>query len=101
MHVPEGDVDLNDVSAVWYRRFASGHALPAYMDMRPAAIMESRAALAGLIEILPVFHLDEVANVRRADNKPLQLKWASELGLRFPPLTGHVGYAARSAWGRR
>jgi glutathione synthase/RimK-type ligase-like ATP-grasp enzyme len=25
-----------------------------------------------------------VANVRRADNKPLQLKWASEVGLRVP-----------------
>jgi len=52
--------------------------------MRSAAIKESRAALAGLIEVLPVFHLDEVTNVRRADNKPLQLKWAAEEGLRVP-----------------
>jgi len=84
LHVPEGDVDLDDVSAVWYRRFAPGRALPAAMDMRSAAISESRAVIAGLIEVLPVFHLDDVANVRRADNKPLQLRWASELGLPVP-----------------
>lgn len=84
LHSPEGEIDLDDVSAVWYRRFAPGHALPADMDMRSGALKESRAALAGLIEVLPVFHLDEVANVRRADNKPLQLKWAAELGLRVP-----------------
>jgi len=45
---------------------------------------ESHAVLAGLIEVLSVFHLDEVASVRRADNKPLQLKWAAEAGLRVP-----------------
>ena len=84
LHGPDGDVDLDDVSAVWYRRFAPGHALPAPMGMRSAAVGESRAALAGLIEVLPAFHLDEVANVRRADNKPLQLKWAAEVGLRVP-----------------
>jgi glutathione synthase/RimK-type ligase-like ATP-grasp enzyme len=84
LHSPEGEINLNDVSAVWYRRFAPGHALPSDMDMRSAATKESRAALAGLIEILPAFHLDEVRNVRRADNKPLQLKWAAEEGLRVP-----------------
>lgn len=84
LHLPEGDIDLTDVSSVWYRRFAPGHGLPSDMEMRSAAILESRAALEGVIEVLPSFHLDHITNVRRAGNKPLQLKWASEVGLSVP-----------------
>jgi len=81
---PDGPVDLMQVTAVWYRRFAPGHALPADTPMRPAAVQESRATLAGLIEVLPAFHLDAVADVRRAGVKPLQLRLAAELGLPVP-----------------
>ena len=79
-----GAFDLDEVSAVWYRRFAPGHALPAGMGTRSAAVKESQAMIAGLVEVLPVFHLDDVADVRRAEHKPLQLAWASELRLRVP-----------------
>ncbi|MDP8910365.1 MAG: MvdD family ATP-grasp ribosomal peptide maturase, partial [Chloroflexota bacterium] len=81
---PEGTVDLDDIAAVWYRRFAPARALPEATAMRSAAVRESHAALTGLIEVLPVFHLDDVVDVRRADNKLLQLKWASEVGLPVP-----------------
>jgi hypothetical protein len=84
LHLPEGDLRLEEVSSVWYRRFAPGHALPADMDMRAAAVGEAHAFLAGLIHVLPAFHLDAVRDVRRADNKPLQLKWAAEVGLHVP-----------------
>lgn len=84
LHLPERDLDLDQVSAVWYRRFAPGYALPADMEMRAAAVGEAHAFMAGLIHVLPGFHLDAVRDVRRADNKPLQLKWAAEVGLHVP-----------------
>lgn len=84
LHLPDGQLHLDQVSAVWYRRFAPGHCLAGDMEMRAAAVGEAHAFLAGLIHVLPAFHLDAVRNVRRADNKPLQLKWAAEVGLNVP-----------------
>lgn len=84
LQLPEGEFHLDQVSSVWYRRFAPGKALPTDMELRAAAVGESSAFLGGLIEILPAFHLDPIRDVRRADRKPLQLKWAAALGLRVP-----------------
>jgi glutathione synthase/RimK-type ligase-like ATP-grasp enzyme len=84
LHTAGGSIALTGLSSVWYRRYSPGHALPPETPMRAAAVMESRAALSGLIAVLQCFHLDPVEAVRRASNKSLQLKWAAELGLSVP-----------------
>lgn len=80
------ELDLASVSAVWYRRVATGHRIPERMDpqLRGAAIEQSRAMVQGLIASLDAFHLDPVHRLRRAENKQLQLKLAREVGLEVP-----------------
>lgn len=78
-------LDLDRVSAVWYRRFHAGAALPAGLgDTRPACVAESRRTLFGFIAALPCFHLDPIESVRRTDHKELQLSRAEALGLEVP-----------------
>jgi hypothetical protein len=79
-------LDLREVSAVWYRRIWIGGRIPSTMDaqLREASIKESRATVQGMIASLKGFHLDPVPNIRRADNKQLQLQVAQELGLDTP-----------------
>ncbi len=79
-------LDLCEVSAVWYRRIWIGGRIPTTMDdqLREASIKESRATVQGMIASLKGFHLDPVRNIRRADNKQLQLQVARELGLDTP-----------------
>ncbi|HKT91401.1 MAG TPA: hypothetical protein VJS18_04420 [Paraburkholderia sp.] len=82
----EYELDLGTVSAVWYRRIAIGRRIPETMDLqlRRAAIEQSRATLHGMIASLDAFHLDPVHRLRRAENKQLQLKIAREVGLTIP-----------------
>jgi MvdD family ATP-grasp ribosomal peptide maturase len=79
-------LDLREVAAVWYRRIWIGGRIPTTMDaqLREASIKESRATVQGMIASLKGFHLDPVPNIRRADNKQLQLQVAQELGLDTP-----------------
>jgi len=79
-------LDLREVAAVWYRRIWIGGRIPTTMDaqLRDASIKESRATVQGMIASLKGFHLDPVPNIRRADNKQLQLQVAQELGLDTP-----------------
>jgi MvdD family ATP-grasp ribosomal peptide maturase len=81
-----GELNLNEVSAVWYRRIRIGARIPATMDaqLRDASIQESRATVQGAIASIKAFHLDPVPNIRRAENKQLQLQVARELGLDTP-----------------
>ncbi|MBW4494006.1 MAG: MvdD family ATP-grasp ribosomal peptide maturase [Oscillatoria princeps RMCB-10] len=81
-----GELNLNEVSAVWYRRIRIGARIPATMDsqLRDASIQESRATVQGAIASIKAFHLDSVPNIRRAENKQLQLQVARELGLDTP-----------------
>lgn len=80
-----GSVDLNDVEAVWYRRFFAGGGLPESLgDTRAASVAESRRSLFGAIANLPCFHLDPYENVRRCDHKELQIRRAAEIGLDVP-----------------
>lgn len=84
-----GSFDLNDVSAVWYRRFDAGRSLPAALDdvddgVRAACVDESRRSLLGMIAALPCVHVDTLESVRRCDHKELQLVRASALGLDVP-----------------
>ncbi len=84
-----GDVDLRDVSAVWYRRFHPAARLPSDLDPqhRHAAALESRTALLGLLHALPpdVFVMDPWGAIRQAAQKPRQLALAPRVGLRVPP----------------
>ncbi len=77
---------LSEVDAVWYRQFDAGSGLPESMDegLRYSAVLESRAMLFGLLESLEVYCLDPLANVRRAENKELQLRLARRHGLDIP-----------------
>ncbi|MBW4620762.1 MAG: MvdD family ATP-grasp ribosomal peptide maturase [Cyanosarcina radialis HA8281-LM2] len=81
-----GNLDLKDASAVWYRRVRTGARIPTEMNsqLRQASVLESRATIMGTIACLKGFHLDPVPNIRRAENKQLQLQVARELGLDTP-----------------
>jgi MvdD family ATP-grasp ribosomal peptide maturase len=82
----EQSLDLQDVSAIWYRRNWTATGLPATMDLqlRQASMKESRATVLGMIVSLDAFHLDPLAHLRRAENKQLQLKIAREIGIEIP-----------------
>ncbi|UKP01145.1 MvdD family ATP-grasp ribosomal peptide maturase [Nostoc sp. UHCC 0870] len=82
----EQTLDLNEVSAVWYRRIAIGAKIPNTMDkqLRQASIQESRVTVQGMIASIKGFHLDPLPHIRRADNKQLQLQVAREIGLDTP-----------------
>ncbi|MHC5937778.1 MvdD family ATP-grasp ribosomal peptide maturase [Nostoc sp.] len=79
-------LDLSEVSAVWYRRIAIGAKIPDSMDrqMRQASIQESRVTIQGMIASIQGFHLDPLPNIRRAENKQLQLQVARKIGLDTP-----------------
>ncbi|QIR37146.1 MvdD family ATP-grasp ribosomal peptide maturase [Tolypothrix sp. PCC 7910] len=82
----EQQLDLSEVSSVWYRRMRYGQKIPNSMDKqyRDASINECRATVRGMIASLQGFHLDRMSNVDRANNKQLQLKVAKEVGLLTP-----------------
>jgi MvdD family ATP-grasp ribosomal peptide maturase len=79
-------IDLNQVTGVWYRRLNVGGKIPQTMDeqYRFASIQESRVTILGLIASLRAFHLDAVPTIRRVENKQLQLRVAREFGLDTP-----------------
>ena len=78
-------VDLQQVGALWYRRYYVGWALPEELgDTRPACVDESRRTLYGTIASLPGFQLDPLRAVRRCDHKELQLERARAFGLDVP-----------------
>jgi glutathione synthase/RimK-type ligase-like ATP-grasp enzyme len=98
-----GELVLGELTAAWYRRSATGAALPADMDRqhRGAALGESRATLFGMIEALDCFVMDRVSTVRTAEHKPRQLALAHALGLDVPAtLTTNDPAAARAFWAR-
>jgi glutathione synthase/RimK-type ligase-like ATP-grasp enzyme len=82
----EYEFDLNEVGAVWHRRLSVAARLPREMDaqLRAASVGESRAALLGVLAGLTAFRVDPEASIRRAEQKPLQLRVARELGLEVP-----------------
>ena len=85
LRTPAGTFDLGGVSAVWYRRFHAGAALPMMLgDTRTACVQESRRTLFGAIAALSCFHMDPLESVRRTDHKELQIRRAAELGLDTP-----------------
>lgn len=83
---PDYTLDLSSVTALWYRRVATGHGIPQDMDsqLRRVSIDESRTVLQGMITSLRAFQLDPIHHLRRAENKQLQLRVASACGLDTP-----------------
>ena len=83
----EFECDLSEVGAVWHRRLSVAARVPREMDaqLRAASIGESRAALLGVLAGLTAFRVDPESSIRRAEQKPLQLRVARELGLEVPP----------------
>ena len=77
-------LDLREVSAVWYRRMRMGAKKFTSMDSRLRSVQEFRLIIQGAIASLKAFHLDPLLNIRRAENKQLQLQAARELGLEIP-----------------
>jgi MvdD family ATP-grasp ribosomal peptide maturase len=86
LSVDDQTLDLNEVSSVWYRRIAIGSKIPDSMDkqLRQASMKESRVTIEGMIASINGFHLDPLPNIRRAENKQLQLQIARKLGLDTP-----------------
>ncbi|MFN6525510.1 MvdD family ATP-grasp ribosomal peptide maturase [Nostoc sp. ChiSLP03a] len=86
LSVDDQTLDLNEVSAVWYRRIAIGSKIPNSMDrqLRKASLKESRVSIQGMIASIRGFHLDPLPNIRRAENKQLQLQIARDIGLDTP-----------------
>ena len=82
----EQQLDLREVSSVWYRRMRYGQKIPNSMDKqyRDASIQECRATVRGMIASLQGFHFDKMSNVDRANNKQLQLQIARQVGLLTP-----------------
>ncbi|MEH2286381.1 MvdD family ATP-grasp ribosomal peptide maturase [Nostoc sp.] len=86
LSVDDQTLDLDEVSAVWYRRIAIGSKIPHSMDrqLRQASLKESRVSIEGMIASIRGFHLDPMPNIRRAENKQLQLQIARDIGLDTP-----------------
>ncbi|HXQ72085.1 MAG TPA: hypothetical protein VN844_16435 [Pyrinomonadaceae bacterium] len=82
----EGEFDLREVTAVWYRRLNFGAQLPSTLDkqLRHASLGETSAAAHGMLASVKAFRLDDVRHIRHAENKQLQLQVARELGLDTP-----------------
>lgn len=81
-----GSFDLSEVGAVWHRRLSVAARLPRELDaqLRAASVGESRASLLGVLAGLKAFRVDPEQAIRRAEQKPLQLRVARELGLEVP-----------------
>src|SRR5712691_6926848 len=81
-----GAIDLTTISAVWLRGFQEGRALPEMdPEQRRVCVEAAQVSLTGLLAEPHGWQLDPQERVRRAENKPLQLKVAQALGLPIPP----------------
>lgn len=82
----DGELDLREVTAIWHRRISFAARLPQTMDkqLRSASVGESRATAFGMLASLDAFRMDAVTDIRRAENKQLQLQTARALGLEVP-----------------
>jgi glutathione synthase/RimK-type ligase-like ATP-grasp enzyme len=79
------EADLNDLGAVYFRRFEAGTRLPAELgEFRRACYQESVQTFLGSVNSLNCFQLDPIGAIRAADYKELQHKRAIDLGLECP-----------------
>lgn len=82
----QGEIDLQNITAIWHRRLNIGGKIPDTLDpqIRNASIGESRATVMGMIASLRAFRIDHIQHIRHAENKQLQLQVAREIGLDVP-----------------
>ena len=82
----ETEVDIDNVSGIWYRRPSKPDL--SEFDMSPEdrlwAQRECEAHLRGIWEVSEKRIVSLPSSIRRAEEKPLQLKLASELGMNVP-----------------
>lgn len=83
---PEGELNLDDIISIWYRRVRLGDKIPRTMDpeLRNASILEARTVFFGFLESVDTFILDRVSKIRIASHKQLQLQIAKKVGLEIP-----------------
>ena len=84
--LPEGILDADDITAVWYRRLRLAHGLPDNMDpqLRTPSVNESRGVFLGFLDSIDTFVLDNYRKIRYAAHKQVQLKIARKVGLEIP-----------------
>lgn len=85
----DGDTstDLNDVTAVWFRRsYNVGTGLQKVLEKEYVAVSigEAKRTLFGMLDGLNCFHLDRFSTYRRLDSKEEQLRKAAKHGLKIP-----------------
>ena len=83
---PQGELNLEDIKSIWYRRVRLGEKIPGAMDpeLRNASIGEARAVFFGFLESVDAFILDRVSKIRIASHKQVQLQIAKKVGLEIP-----------------
>lgn len=86
LETEKGQVDLSEITACWYRRLRVGKNIPKEMEeqFRKPSVEESRRSFLGVLNSLGVFQIDPYFNVKKAEVKQLQLKVATNLGLKIP-----------------
>ncbi len=79
----QDELELDDVTSLWHRRFFAGGTLPAEAlgDTWEHCVNESRRSLYGSIAALGCFELDPWVAVRKTDHKELQLRLAAQANL--------------------
>lgn len=79
-------LDLNAITALWYRRSEIGAGLPLDMDpaLRAVAITEARLVFDDTLRNLPAFAIDPLSVHETAGRKYHQLHLAREVGLTVP-----------------
>lgn len=63
---PEGELNLEEITGIWYRRVRLGNKIPEAMDpeLRKASILEARTVFFGFLESVDTFILDRVSKIR-------------------------------------
>ncbi|HEU4556068.1 MAG TPA: hypothetical protein VFS25_24690 [Chitinophaga sp.] len=78
---------LHDAAGIWYRRsYNIGKGLNEVIDKEymPAAQLEAKRTLFGMIEGLDIFQMERYSVYRRLDSKEEQLRIAAACGLNIP-----------------
>lgn len=78
--------NLNDIGAIWYRRFHTGRDLPKDIDKqtRNTCFEESKRTMLGYFDALDAFKVDDYWTIRQASSKELQLLKARKYGINIP-----------------
>lgn len=86
LHTPTQTIDLDDVKAVWLRRIWSPKIDEDIEDeFRTICITESKTVLKNVLgAVTHAFWFDPIENIQFASNKILQLKLATDSGLKIP-----------------